>query len=152
MLTLLLTHSGLGTDTGGSIRLPAAYNGLVGAKYTFGLVPATGVVPACQSVDCVSVHTRTVGDARTAFEVLKGFDEEDIYSRTEEDLPRKKAWGSELRYGIPGEEELKELTAAYAGLWEKALEVIDTSGLGLTRSSEFDYAPFEAANELLYGS
>ncbi len=146
------SRSGLGTDTGGSIRIPAAYNGIVGAKYSFGLVPATGVVPACQAVDCVCVHSRTVEDARIALEVLKGFDEEDIYSRTEDDLPRKKAWGRELRYGIPGEDEMKELTPAYAKLWAEALEVIDQGPLGLTRSGEFDYAPFEAANDLLYGS
>lgn len=144
--------SGLGTDTGGSIRIPAAYNGLIGAKYTFGLVPATGVVPACQSVDCVCVHSTTVEDARFAFDVLKGFDEEDIYSRTEDDLPRKKAWGNELRFGIPGEAELEEMTDEYKVLWEKALGVVEGGGLGLKRNEAFDYTPFEGANELLYGS
>lgn len=109
-------------------------------------------MPACQSVDCVCVHARTVADARIAFDVLKGPDEGDIFSRTEDELPRRRAWGRALRFGTPGVEELGAMAEAYRGLWEEALEVVQGSGIGLTRSEEFEYAPFEAANELLYGS
>lgn len=73
----------LGTDTAGSGRVPAAFNGLVGLKPTRGLLPTTGVVPACRSLDCVSVFTRTVAEARAALGVLAGFDPADPYSRAQ---------------------------------------------------------------------
>jgi allophanate hydrolase len=71
----------LGTDTAGSGRVPAAFNGLVGFKPTRGLVPTTGVLPACPSLDCVTTLTRDVALARTAFEVMIGVDAGDPYSR-----------------------------------------------------------------------
>ncbi|MEV6910621.1 allophanate hydrolase [Amycolatopsis sp. NPDC051071] len=60
----------LGTDTAGSGRVPAAFNGIVGLKPTRGLLPTTGVVPACASIDCVTVFARTVDEASTAFACL----------------------------------------------------------------------------------
>ena len=63
------------------IRVPAAFNGLVGLKPTRGVVPTRGVLPAAPSLDCVTTFTRTVGLARTAFEVLAGVDPEDPWSR-----------------------------------------------------------------------
>ncbi|NUT40466.1 MAG: allophanate hydrolase, partial [Thermoactinospora sp.] len=60
----------LGTDTAGSGRVPAAFNGIVGVKPTYGLVPAAGVVPACRSLDCVTVFARTLAQARRAFTVM----------------------------------------------------------------------------------
>ena len=71
----------LGTDTAGSGRVPAAFNGIVGLKPTRGLISAAGVTPACRSLDCVSVFTRTVAEARAALGVLAGFDPADPYSR-----------------------------------------------------------------------
>ncbi|HEV2637999.1 MAG TPA: allophanate hydrolase [Actinocrinis sp.] len=71
----------LGTDTAGSGRVPAAFNGIVGLKPTRGLVSTAGVVPACPTLDCVSVFTRTVAQARTALGVLAGYDPADPYSR-----------------------------------------------------------------------
>src|SRR3954453_2343366 len=53
----------LGTDTAGSGRVPAAFNGIVGLKPTYGLIPTDGVVPACRSLDCVSIFARTVAEA-----------------------------------------------------------------------------------------
>src|SRR4051794_15703144 len=72
----------LGTDTAGSGRVPAAFNGLVGMKPTRGLVPTTGVLPACPSLDCVTSFTRDVALARTVFETLIGVDPADPYSRS----------------------------------------------------------------------
>ena len=64
----------LGTDTAGSGRVPAAFNGIVGIKPSEGLVSTSGVIPACRSLDCVTVFARTVATARRAFEVMVGFD------------------------------------------------------------------------------
>lgn len=71
----------LGTDTAGSGRVPAGLNNIVGLKPSFGLVSAAGVVPACRSLDCVSIFALTVEDAFAALEVMAGKDERDPYSR-----------------------------------------------------------------------
>ncbi len=71
----------LGTDTAGSGRVPAAFNGLVGFKPTRGWWSNYGVVPACRSLDCVSVFTRTVADAREVARAAAGFDPRDPFSR-----------------------------------------------------------------------
>jgi allophanate hydrolase len=72
----------LGTDTAGSGRVPAAMNGIVGLKPTRGLVGTTGVLPACRSLDCVSIFTRDVPDAAAVLAVLAGPDPDDPWSRT----------------------------------------------------------------------
>ncbi|GAA3622344.1 hypothetical protein GCM10022223_44090 [Kineosporia mesophila] len=71
----------LGTDTAGSGRVPAALNGIVGVKPTRGLIPATGVVPACRSLDCVTVFARRLDLARLVAELLSGPDEQDPLAR-----------------------------------------------------------------------
>src|ERR1051325_7709058 len=72
----------LGTDTAGSGRVPAAFNGLVGLKPTRGLISTSVVVPACRSLDCVSIFAATGADARAVWRVAQGFDAADPYSRT----------------------------------------------------------------------
>src|SRR6185312_9520129 len=71
----------LGTDTAGSGRIPAALNGIIGVKPTKGLVPVTGVVPACYSLDCVTVFARDLALARLAAELMSGPDVADPLSR-----------------------------------------------------------------------
>jgi len=71
----------LGTDTAGSGRVPAAFNNVVGVKPSIGLVSAHGVVPACRSLDCVSVLALTVQDGMQVLDVLAGSDEADPFSR-----------------------------------------------------------------------
>ncbi|MHB8663187.1 MAG: allophanate hydrolase [Acidimicrobiales bacterium] len=78
----------LGTDTAGSGRVPAAANGIVGAKPTRGWLSTTGVVPAVRSLDCVSVFARSVDDARAVLEVAGGFDPHDPFSRRPAWRPR----------------------------------------------------------------
>ncbi|XUJ34811.1 amidase family protein [Bradyrhizobium japonicum] len=74
----------LGTDTGGSGRIPAGFNNIVGIKPTVGLVSSRGLVPNCPTIDCVSVFCNTVSDGEAIIEIIEGFDFEDPYSR----LPR----------------------------------------------------------------
>src|SRR5580693_4717814 len=76
-----LVSFALGTDTAGSGRVPAAFNNLVGLKPTRGWLSTRGVVPACRSLDCVSVLALTVEDAGEVTRVAGGFDSADPYSR-----------------------------------------------------------------------
>ena len=71
----------LGTDTAGSGRVPAALNNLVGLKPTPGSLSASGVVPACRSLDCVSIFALTVGDAQRVFDAAAAYNPDDGYSR-----------------------------------------------------------------------
>src|SRR6202035_1914137 len=76
-----LASFALGTDTAGSGRVPAAFNNIVGLKPSRGLLSTRGVVPACHSLDCVSILALTVADAATVFECALGFDGQDPFAR-----------------------------------------------------------------------
>ncbi|KAG9234945.1 urea carboxylase [Amylocarpus encephaloides] len=71
----------LGTDTAGSGRVPAGLNNIVGLKPTHGAISARGIVPACRSLDCVSILALTIEDAREVFDVATSYDSKDSYSR-----------------------------------------------------------------------
>lgn len=71
----------LGTDTAGSGRVPAGLNNLIGLKPTFGALSTTGVLPACKTLDCVSILALTLNDAELVWDVLSQYDENDPYSR-----------------------------------------------------------------------
>ena len=71
----------LGTDTAGSGRVPAGFNNLVGVKATCGAISTRGVVPACRSLDCVSIFALTVNDAGLVSDTMAGFDADDAFSR-----------------------------------------------------------------------
>ncbi len=106
----------LGTDTAGSGRVPAAFNALVGVKPTRGLLSTRGVVPACASLDCVSLFTRSVADAARVFDIAVGFDPHDRWARRElsSSTPRTG------RLGVPlsGQAEPEEVAAQEA--WERS--------------------------------
>jgi len=93
-----LCYGALGSDTGGSIRIPAALCGTVGMKPTFGLVSKSGVFPLCWSLDHVGPITSTVEDNAMMLNVLAGHDPEDPYSL---DLPAED-FTRNLRRGLPG--------------------------------------------------
>ena len=128
----------LGTDTAGSGRVPAALNGIVGVKPTRGLVGTTGVVPACRSLDCVSVFARTVHDARRALALLAGADPEDPYSRG----ARQRPPALRLRLGVPFSVDIDD---AAAGAWEAAVAAAPVDEI-----VEIDLEPFLAAGRMLY--
>ena len=89
----------LGTDTAGSGRVPAALNNIVGLKPSLGLVSTSGVVPACRTLDCVSVFALTTGDAWAALRVMSAFDATDPYSRNRPLV--RTALPPKLRVGVP---------------------------------------------------
>jgi allophanate hydrolase len=134
----------LGTDTAGSGRVPAGFNNLIGLKPTRGRIPATGVVPACQSLDCVSIFANSAADAAIILAIAEGHDQDDPYSRK----PAETALPSRPRIGIlaPDERIFADDTA-YAALHEAALAQAIALGWTLV---EIDYAPFRAAASLLY--
>ncbi len=140
-----LASFALGTDTAGSGRVPAAFNNLVGIKPTPGLVPNVGVVPACRSVDVVTVFAATVGDGVTIRKVMDGYDAGDPYSRKAVPVALP---GTSLRIGVlDGAEREFFGNAEVEALYGSAIERAKSLGATIV---PFDYAPFRQAAELLY--
>jgi allophanate hydrolase len=137
----------LGTDTAGSGRVPAMLNNIVGLKPSLGLVSTAGVVPACRTLDCVSVFSLTVDDAMSALRVMAGSDGADPFSRSR-DLAGLSAFPDNLRLGVPREGQLiffgdKASEAAY----HAALQRWTTLGATLVG---LDLEPFYETARLLY--
>lgn len=118
----------LGTDTAGSGRVPAAFNNLVGHKPSCGLLSTSGVVPACRSLDCVSVFALDAADAASVLAVARGYDAEDPFSRE----PRVSSGGSMLRgfrFGVPRGDQLTFFdNPATPGLFAAALARLEALG------------------------
>lgn len=115
----------LGTDTAGSGRVPAGFNGLVGLKPTPGRVSTRGVLPACRSLDCLSVFARTVEDAAAVLALIEGADAADPYSRF---APGPMAFARpRLRVGVPAAPFFFG-DAGYADAWPHALERLAALG------------------------
>ncbi len=131
----------LGTDTAGSGRVPAAFNGIVGFKPTRGWWSTRGVVPACRTLDCVSVFTRTVADARTVAEVAGGFDAADPFSRR---IAFESFDIAGARFGFAPPETLPFGNEAYRHLYAAFVARLPS------RPRSVDLAPFYAAARLLY--
>lgn len=146
-----LVSFSIGSDTAGSIRLPAVYNGLVGMKPTMYSVSTRGVVPASKTADCVSVLATTVGDARAALEVIRWYDEEDTLARPYSVFDQLPSWPKTIHFGIPPAKLLAKLSEPYGRVWEQVLSRLRAPESG-PRESEFDYSPFEDANAIMYGS
>jgi allophanate hydrolase len=137
----------LGTDTAGSGRVPAALSNIVGLKPSLGLVSTAGLVPACRTLDCVSVFALTVDDAFAALQVLAGPDAADPYSR-ERPLGRLSAMPGRLRLGVPpAGQRLFYGDRACAGAYDGA--IAGFAKLGAT-IKEIDIEPFYEAARLLY--
>ncbi len=142
-----LASFSLGTDTAGSGRVPAAFNNLVGLKPTLGLLSTRGVVPACRSLDCVSIFGLTVGDAQAVLEVVQGFDAADPFSRA---LPAEAAagFGERFRFGVPRAADLEFCgDAASEKLYGEALARLEALG---GERLELDFRPFYETARLLY--
>lgn len=139
----------LGTDTAGSGRVPAAFNGLVGLKPTRGLLSTAGVVPACRSLDCVSIFTATAGDAGIVWRVAQGFDAADVYSRRVATGADAAPWiTGAFRFGVPDATALEFFGDRDASLLleQTAIRLEALGGIRCT----IDLTPFRAAAELLY--
>lgn len=159
----------LGTDTAGSGRVPAALNGIVGLKPSKGLVSAAGVLPACRSLDVVSIFAADVDSATLALSVLAGPDAADAWSRTSDGyraaarmgaaggsplaqaLPPCAGPGRALRIGVPAALPETKIDPEAAAAWEAALALIPTLASEV-ELVEVDLEPFLEAGAMLYGS
>ena len=108
----------LGTDTAGSGRVPAAFGNIVGLKPTVGAVPSRGVVPACRSIDTISVFARTVDEALEVLRVIAGWDAADPYSR--QDPPGWGRRGARTAGRVAVADDLSACTPAVAALVQRA--------------------------------
>ena len=136
----------LGTDTAGSGRVPAGLNNIVGLKPSKGLISAHGVVPAAQSVDCVSIFARTVVLAAQVLQAAMGPDARDPFSRTLvlADAPFPAAF----RFGVPSELPFFGDDAAEAAFRQAVTRLRELGGTPVT----VDFAPLAQAASLLYES
>jgi allophanate hydrolase len=144
-----LASFALGTDTAGSGRVPAAFNNLIGLKPSRGLLSTTGVVPACRSLDCVSVFAFTAACARAVAAVAGGHDPADPFSRADADgFAWSAAAPATFRFGVPRPEDLDFLGDADGPrLFAAAVERL--AGLG-GQAVEVSFAPLFEAARLLY--
>jgi allophanate hydrolase len=135
-----LVAFGLGTDTAGSGRIPAAFNHLIGFKPTRGRWSSHGLVPACRTLDCITVFAGTAEDAGLVDTIAAGFDRQDSLSRAFDDVPRARK-----RIGIPRADQrpwFGDIESAF--LYEAALARLDAELV------EIDMAPLNEAAKLLY--
>jgi allophanate hydrolase len=144
-----LVSFSLGTDTAGSGRVPAAFNNLVGLKPSRGLFSMTGVVPACRTLDCVSILAASCHDAHAVWQAAKGFDPRDPFSRVPRYGQDAAPWlPVSFRFGVPSADQLEFFGDTQAqDLYQRAIS--DLEGLG-GEKVEIDFSFFEAAADLLY--
>jgi allophanate hydrolase len=150
-VALGLASFSLGTDTAGSGRVPACFNNLVGLKPSRGLLSATGLVPACRSLDCISIFALNSSDANAVLACAEGYDAADGYSRENTYSNLARHFGERtgpLTFGVIPEDQLKFFgDKGYESAYRKTLDVLKNAGITL---KEIDYAPFDEVARLLY--
>ena len=144
-----LVSFALGTDTAGSGRVPAAFNNIVGLKPTKGHVSTRGAVPACRSLDCVSIFALNCGDAQSVLDCIGRYDAEDPFGRSCPDVPPvipDSVAGT--RFGIPAGDALTFFGDTEAAvLFEQSLVRLRSMGATVV---EIDFSPFAETAALLY--
>jgi allophanate hydrolase len=142
-----LVSFALGTDTAGSGRVPAAFNNIIGLKPTRGLISSRGIVPACRSLDCVSLFALTPQDASAVLDVIACFDPDDPHSRAARPV-ESPSFGSQPRFGVPPASDLEFFGDREAELLFTAA-ITRLQQIGGSRV-EAAFAPFRDAGRLLY--
>jgi allophanate hydrolase len=149
-----LVSFAVSTDTAGSTRIPAAFNGVVGFKPTKGTISARGLVPACKSLDCVTVIAPSLADARAAWYIMDRHDLLDPYAKSPSSLT---TWKTDFRgpekggftFGVPPPSLLETCSRAYQELFQASIQRLTSCG---GRLVEIDYSPFAKAGDLLYNA
>lgn len=138
----------LGTDTAGSGRVPAAFNNLVGYKPTRGWLSTRGVVPACRSLDCVSVFAFTAEDAAQVLAVAAGYDDDDIYSRKRGVYKIASDLSMPFRFGVPRAAQRQFFDNGESErLFNEHIAFLQDLG---GEAVDIDFRPFLEAARLLY--
>ncbi|RAY13214.1 allophanate hydrolase [Actinomadura craniellae] len=137
----------IGTDTGGSGRVPAALTGTVGLKPSPGLVSTLGLVPACASLDCPSVFALSTADALAVLAVMAGPEPADPWSRPLPVPDPEPVDTGPLRVGVPARPDFSGDAAAAAAFAEATGQLAELGH----RPVPIDMEPFLAAGRLLYG-
>ncbi|CAG8979425.1 hypothetical protein HYALB_00013433 [Hymenoscyphus albidus] len=142
----------LGSDTAGSIRIPAVFNGIVGFKPTKGTVSACGVCPASKHQDCVSFLASTVEDSETIWKTCRGFDKNDHFAKRIQQSSGKESLHNfaGFRFGVPPDTALEQCSDHYRRKFAEVVEVLKSTQNGAF--SALDWTPFAKANDLLYSS
>jgi allophanate hydrolase len=136
----------LGTDTAGSGRVPAALNSIVGLKPTLGTLSATGMIPACRTLDTISIFAHGVADAWAVFGVAAAVDPADAYSRAAATGPLVATQG--LRIGVPDASSLLVFgDAVQAADFQATVADLRAAGAAV---DAIDFAPFYAVAAMLY--
>jgi allophanate hydrolase len=143
-----LVSFALGTDTGGSGRIPAGFNGIIGIKPTVGRISTRGLVPNCPTLDCVSVFALSIDDGMQVLTVIEGFDVDDPFSRPPPSCPAASGRSAPFRYGVlaPRDCEWYDMPEC-ARIYEAACERLGRLGDQLI---EIDFAPFREAGQMLF--
>jgi allophanate hydrolase len=146
-----LVSFSLATDTAGSGRVPAGFNGIVGYKPTRGTISFRGVTPACLSLDCIAIEAKTIFDARTLWQILEGHDALDSYAKPTIAFERHvNSIGPQARtfqFGIPPPEALAVCSRPIRRMFNEAVKKLRSIGGILT---PIDWSPFHKAGQLLY--
>ncbi len=138
----------LGTDTAGSGRVPAAFNSLIGYKPTKGWLFGHGMVPACRSLDTVSIFAHTAADAACLLTICAGYDTQDIYSRRRQEHGLDFGAAPHFRFGIPRKQQLQFFgNRESERLFTEAIARMQVLG---GEAIEIDFEPFLEAARLLY--
>jgi allophanate hydrolase len=150
-VALGLASFSLGTDTAGSGRVPACFNNLVGVKPSIGLLSSSGLVPACRSLDCISIFAYNTDDANQVLACAEGFDLRDGYSRVNPYANQSRQYGvrkGSLTVGVIPSDQLQFFgDKNYEVAYQKTLSVLAQAGFDFI---EVDYSPFDEAAKLLY--
>lgn len=142
-----IVDAALGTDTAGSGRVPAGLNGIVGLKPSLGLISSSGMVPACRTLDTISVFARDVATALLVSEAIAGLDATDAYSRRLP-LPAASGFPPALRVGVPlaGQRQFFGDSLSEAA-YERDLATLADKGASIV---PIDFEPLHAVARLLY--
>ncbi|KAI9673244.1 MAG: Trimeric GatFAB AmidoTransferase(AdT) complex subunit [Trizodia sp. TS-e1964] len=154
----------IGTDTGGSVRQPAAYTGIVGFKPSYGMISRLGIVPYANSLDTVGVLARDISSVRSVFDAVNGYDSQDptslsLFSRLRiaQQKPKYKHRGS-FRVGIPSEYNVEDLDPVIRKIWLQSISFLKEHGHSIHQvslpstkqalSAYYVIAPAEASSNL----
>jgi allophanate hydrolase len=150
-VALGLASFSLGTDTAGSGRVPACFNNLVGVKPSLGLLSSAGLVPACRSLDTISLFAYNADDAHSVLSAAEGFNSDDGYSRRNPFSNSRRHYGLQqgpLTVGVIPTGQLQFFgDAGYAQAYQTTLDALQQEGFEFI---DIDYGPFDEVAQLLY--